>query len=112
MALPAVYRRKVGRDLAVAYGWYEVQRPGLGEEFLTAVEATFDAIEQVSAMFIDLSINRDSDFGSPSFPHPRSLSRREREEISLLPPGSGNTESGAEGSGRAQRGGRRREILS
>lgn len=51
MALPAVYRRKVGRDLAVAYGWYEVQRPGLGEEFLTAVEATFDAIEQVSEMF-------------------------------------------------------------
>lgn len=51
MVLPVVYRRKVGRDLAGAYGWYEEQRPGLGEEFLTAVDATFDAIEQVPGMF-------------------------------------------------------------
>ena len=26
MALPVVYRRKVGRDLAGAYRWYEEQR--------------------------------------------------------------------------------------
>ena len=51
MALPVVYRRKVGRDLAGAYGWYEEQRPGLGEEFLTAVNATFDAIEHIPEMF-------------------------------------------------------------
>ena len=51
MALPVVYRRKVGRDLAGAYGWYEDQRAGLGEEFLAAVDATFDAIEQVPEMF-------------------------------------------------------------
>jgi len=51
MALPVVYRRKVGRDLAGAYGWHEEQRPGLGEEFLTAVDATFDAIEQIPEMF-------------------------------------------------------------
>ena len=51
MALPLVYRRKVGRDLAGAYGWYEEQRAGLGEEFLTAVDVTFDAIEQVPEMF-------------------------------------------------------------
>jgi len=51
MALPVVYRRKVGRDLAAAYGWYEEQRSGLGEEFLSAVEATFDAIERVPEMF-------------------------------------------------------------
>jgi tripartite-type tricarboxylate transporter receptor subunit TctC len=54
--------------------------------------------------FIELFIIRDSDFGSRGFPYPRSLSRREREETSLLPSG--------EGPGRAQRGGRRREILS
>lgn len=51
MALPVVYRRKVGRDLAGAYGWYEEQRAGLGEEFLAAVDATFDAIERVPEMF-------------------------------------------------------------
>ncbi len=51
MTTPVVYRRKVGRDLAGAYGWYEVQRPGLGEEFLTSVDATFDAIEQLPEVF-------------------------------------------------------------
>jgi len=51
MALPVVYRRKVGRDLAGAYGWYEDQRAGLGEEFLAAVDATFDAIERIPEMF-------------------------------------------------------------
>lgn len=51
MALPVVYRRKVGRDLARAYGWYEAQRSGLGEEFLAAVEGSFDAIDQFPEMF-------------------------------------------------------------
>ena len=51
MALPVVYRRKVGRDLAGAYGWYEEQRAGLGEQFLAAVDATFDAIERIPEMF-------------------------------------------------------------
>ncbi len=51
MPLPVVYRRKVGRDLARAYGWYEAQRTGLGEEFLAAVDGSFDAIEQFPEMF-------------------------------------------------------------
>ena len=51
MALPVVYRRKLGRDLAGAYGWYEEQRAGLGEEFLAAVDTTFDAIERIPEMF-------------------------------------------------------------
>ena len=51
MALPVVYRRKVGRDLAGAYGWYEDQRAGLGEEFLAAVDATFDAIARIPEIF-------------------------------------------------------------
>jgi plasmid stabilization system protein ParE len=51
MSLPAVYRRKVGRDLAGALGWYEDQRAGLGEEFLGAVEASFDAIQKFPEMF-------------------------------------------------------------
>ena len=51
MALPLVFRRRVGQDLAGAYGWYEEQRVGLGEEFPGAVEASFDAIEQFPEMF-------------------------------------------------------------
>lgn len=51
MALPAVYRRKVGRDLAGAYGWYEDQRAGPGEEFLDAVDVSFVAIREFPEMF-------------------------------------------------------------
>lgn len=51
MALPAVYRRKVARDLAGAYGWYEQQRAGLGEEFLAAVNTSFGAIQEYPEMF-------------------------------------------------------------
>ena len=51
MTLSVVYRRKVGRDLAAGFGHYEEQRAGLGEQFLTAVESTFDAIERYPQMF-------------------------------------------------------------
>ena len=51
MALPVVYRRKVGRDLAGAYGWYEEQRAGLGEEFLAAVDTSFNAIQEYPEIF-------------------------------------------------------------
>lgn len=54
MALPVVFRRGVGRDLAGAYGWYEEQRAGLGEQFLAAVNASFGAIEQLPEMFAPL----------------------------------------------------------
>lgn len=51
MSLPVVYRRKVGRDLADYFGWYNEQRDGLGEEFLSAVDAVFDTIEQYPELF-------------------------------------------------------------
>jgi plasmid stabilization system protein ParE len=51
MALPVVYRPKVGRDLAFAFGYYEGQAPGLGEQFLSAVNSAFDAIERYPEMF-------------------------------------------------------------
>ncbi|MEK7877985.1 MAG: type II toxin-antitoxin system RelE/ParE family toxin [Pseudomonadota bacterium] len=51
MALPVVYRRKVGRDLAGGYAWYNGQRDGLGEEFLAAVNAAFDTIERFPDIF-------------------------------------------------------------
>jgi plasmid stabilization system protein ParE len=51
MSLPAIFRPRVGRDLADAYRWYEQQRPGLGSEFLTFIDASFDAIERFPEMF-------------------------------------------------------------
>ena len=51
MPLPVVYGRRVGPSLAGAHGWYEAQRAGLGEEFLAAVDASFDAIEMYPQMF-------------------------------------------------------------
>jgi plasmid stabilization system protein ParE len=46
MTRPLVFRPAVGRDLAVARAWYENQRPGLGEQFLACIDASFDAIER------------------------------------------------------------------
>ena len=51
MALPVVYRPKVGRDLAAGFGYYEEQAQGLGEQFLSAVNSAFDAIERYPEMF-------------------------------------------------------------
>ena len=51
MGLPVVYRRKVGRDLAGGFGYYEEQNEGLGERFLAAVDSAFDAIENYPEMF-------------------------------------------------------------
>ena len=49
-ASPLVFRKRVGRDLAGGYRWYEEQRTGLGEEFLAAVDASFDTIEEFPEM--------------------------------------------------------------
>jgi plasmid stabilization system protein ParE len=51
MALPVVYRPKVGRDLAGGFGYYEAQTEGLGEQFLAAVDSAFDAIGRYPEMF-------------------------------------------------------------
>lgn len=51
MALPVVYRRQVGRDLAAGVGYYEGQTEGLGERFLAAVDSVFVAIERYPDMF-------------------------------------------------------------
>jgi plasmid stabilization system protein ParE len=46
-----VFRRRVGQDLAAAYGWYEGQRAGLGEDFLAEIEESLDTIERFPEMF-------------------------------------------------------------
>jgi toxin ParE1/3/4 len=39
-----VFSRDAEQDLTDAYAWYEAQRFGLGEEFLTSVEARLESI--------------------------------------------------------------------
>ena len=51
MPLPVAYRPKVGRDLANGFRYYEGQAQGLGEQFLSAVNSAFDAIERYPEMF-------------------------------------------------------------
>jgi plasmid stabilization system protein ParE len=51
MPLVLVYRRRVGRDLADAFAYYEEQVEGLGERFLGVVDSTFDAIERYPELF-------------------------------------------------------------
>lgn len=57
MALPVVYRSKVGRDLAAAFDYYELQVEGLGEQFLGAINSVFDAIARYPEMFA--SVHRE-----------------------------------------------------
>lgn len=38
-------------DIAEAYGWYEDRRAGLGEEFLTSVEARLENIRRQPAAY-------------------------------------------------------------
>ena len=51
MTLPVVFRRQFQNDLAAGYDWYEAQRLGLGEEFLSAVQSTARDVESYSEIF-------------------------------------------------------------
>ena len=44
MAVELVIAPEAGQDIADAYGWYEGRRAGLGEEFLSCVDACIQAI--------------------------------------------------------------------
>ena len=51
MALPVVFRRRFRDDVAAGYDWYELQRAGLGEDFLSAISSAVRSIENHSEMF-------------------------------------------------------------
>jgi len=57
MTLPVVFRRRFQDDLGAGFDWYEEQRSGLGQEFLSAVQSTLRSIEQFPEMFV--FIHRD-----------------------------------------------------
>ena len=46
-----VLRRKAKHDLADARRWYDERRSGLGQEFLSCVEATLSAIQEHPRIF-------------------------------------------------------------
>jgi plasmid stabilization system protein ParE len=46
MSLPVVFRREAQDEMDEAYGWYERQRAGLGEEFLAAAQDVLDRIQE------------------------------------------------------------------
>lgn len=51
MAVNLIIAPEVERDIADAYAWYEKQRPGLGEDFLSCVDALIQAIVRMPNMY-------------------------------------------------------------
>ena len=52
MAADLVIAPEVGQDLTEAYPWYEGRRAGLGEEFLSSVDASIQAIRRTPGMYL------------------------------------------------------------
>ena len=51
MAVRLVFSPEVKDDLDNAYGWYEDRRPGLGEEFLSCIEAAISRISRTPELY-------------------------------------------------------------
>ncbi len=51
MSLPVVLRRRAKTEFDAAIAWYESRQPGLGGEFVAAVEATFTRIPAAPEMY-------------------------------------------------------------
>lgn len=51
MSLPLSIRPEAEQDTAEARDWYEDQRDGLGDEFLTALEEVFARIREFPEMY-------------------------------------------------------------
>jgi plasmid stabilization system protein ParE len=50
MAVEIVTAPEAEQDVADAYAWYESRRAGLGEEFLSCVDACIEAIRRIPEM--------------------------------------------------------------
>jgi plasmid stabilization system protein ParE len=50
MAANLIIAPEAEQDLTEAYGWYEARRAGLGEEFLSCVDACIQAIRRMPEM--------------------------------------------------------------
>src|SRR5260370_39057149 len=51
MAAELVFAPEAELDIAEAYAWYEARRVGLGEDFLSSVDACMESIRRQPEMF-------------------------------------------------------------
>ena len=51
MAVELILAPEAEDDIAAGYGWYESRRPGLGEDFLSAIEASLASIRRHPEMY-------------------------------------------------------------
>jgi plasmid stabilization system protein ParE len=54
MLAELIITREARQDMAEAYDWYELNRTGLGEEFLYCVEACFEKIRRTPLLYTTL----------------------------------------------------------
>ncbi len=57
MAAELIIAPEAEQDIGEAYGWYEGRRAGLGEEFLTCVDACIEAICRTPEMHATIHEN-------------------------------------------------------
>ena len=51
MAAELIFSPEVQQDIDEAYGWYEDRRPGLGEDFLSCVDACIQVICRMPELY-------------------------------------------------------------
>ena len=54
MAVEPIFAPEAQQDIDEAYGWYEDRRYGLGEEFLSCVEASIKKICRTPELYVKL----------------------------------------------------------
>lgn len=52
MNLPLTVRPEAEAEMAEAYAWYEEHSPGLGDDFLLSVDATFHQISRSPLLYL------------------------------------------------------------
>ena len=75
-----VVRPAAAADIEDAYHWYESRKPGLGEEFLTALTSTHDRIVAGPEAFPILHRNTRRALIPRRFPYGALLSPRRRDD--------------------------------
>ena len=68
MRYSVIIRKRAEQHIADAYKWYEMQRAGLGEDFLLCVEASLNVIAENPVLFHEKHKNIRCIL-TPSFPY-------------------------------------------
>ena len=54
MAFRLKFSARALREIGEAHTWYETQQPGLGEEFVTAIELQLKRLEQAPLLYAEV----------------------------------------------------------